>query len=79
VLPGYGSSVYSATYSPDGKRIVTASEDKMVRVWNMSPEPQRADQIAKLIRCQVGARFESDDSNIIVPAIPNPSECQLNP
>ena len=25
--------VYSATWSPDGKRIVTASEDKTARVW----------------------------------------------
>ncbi len=25
---------YSAAFSPDGKRIVTASWDKTVRVWN---------------------------------------------
>ena len=33
VLKGHGSSVESATYSPDGRRIVTASEDNTARVW----------------------------------------------
>jgi WD40 repeat protein len=33
VLSGHGDYVLSAAYSPDGKRIVTASEDKTARVW----------------------------------------------
>ncbi len=32
-MKGHGNSVWSATYSPDGKRIITVSSDKMVRVW----------------------------------------------
>ncbi len=34
VLSGHGGLVYSARYSPDGSRIVTASFDKTVRVWD---------------------------------------------
>ena len=34
VLKGHGESVVSATYSPDGRRIVTASDDKTARVWD---------------------------------------------
>ena len=33
VLKGHGDSVRGATYSPDGRRIVTASSDKTARVW----------------------------------------------
>src|SRR5262249_35203977 len=34
VLRGHGHWVISAGFSPDGKRIFTASQDKTVRVWN---------------------------------------------
>ena len=34
VLKGHGSYVNSIAYSPDGKKIVSGSSDKTVRVWD---------------------------------------------
>ncbi len=34
VLSGHGDVVDSAAYSPDGTRIVTASDDKTARIWD---------------------------------------------
>ncbi|MEH1844713.1 MAG: ribosome assembly protein 4, partial [Nostoc sp.] len=42
-LKGHTSIVYSASFSPDGKRILTASDDKTARVWDISGK-----QIAEL-------------------------------
>src|SRR5262249_4623596 len=34
ILRGHEKSINSAMFSPDGKRIVTASEDETARVWS---------------------------------------------
>jgi hypothetical protein len=34
VIDGHTNGVFSAAFSPDGKRIVTASRDKTARLWN---------------------------------------------
>jgi WD40 repeat protein len=33
---GHIGRIYSAVFSPDGQRILTASEDKTARIWNLS-------------------------------------------
>ena len=33
-LTGHSDPVYSVAYSPDGKHIVTGSEDSTVKVWD---------------------------------------------
>ena len=33
-LTGHSREVYSVAYSPDGKHIVTGSEDSTVKVWD---------------------------------------------
>lgn len=33
-LIGLRASILSASYSPDGKRIVTVGDDKNVRIWS---------------------------------------------
>ncbi len=42
-LKGHTSGVYRVSFSPDGKRIVTASDDNTARVWDLSGQ-----QIAEL-------------------------------
>src|SRR5580658_814101 len=42
VLSGHRDRVYSAAYSPDGTRIVTASYDKTARIWNAHTGAQLA-------------------------------------
>ena len=34
MLEGHGSDVYAGAWSPDGKRVVTASDDGTARVWS---------------------------------------------
>jgi TPR repeat protein len=42
VLLGHADAVYSAAYSPDGTRIVTASADKTARIWDAQTGTQLA-------------------------------------
>jgi WD40 repeat protein len=39
-LRGHQDYVSSAAFSPDGKRIVTASADKTARLWEIFPNAQ---------------------------------------
>ena len=36
-LTGHSGAVYSVNFSPDGKSIVTGSEDDLVKIWDAEP------------------------------------------
>jgi len=63
VLSGHDDSVYAATYSPDGMRIVTTSEDKTARVWDAATGVELA-----ILRGHAGAiygaAYSADGSRI---------------
>jgi WD40 repeat protein len=40
VLKGHEDGVFSAQFSPDAKRVVTASYDKTARIWDISSIPK---------------------------------------
>lgn len=76
VLVGHKGGVSSATFSPDGRRVVTTSHDGTARVWDQAPEARTSAQLDKLLRCYVSFDFEREDSNVIVLRMPTPAECQ---
>src|SRR5260370_1146045 len=41
-LSGHQGAVFSAAFSPDGRRVVTASGDKAARVWDAATGKERA-------------------------------------
>jgi WD40 repeat protein len=53
VLNGHTGSVWSATFSPDGRRVVTASTDNTARIWPSFPTTQSLvdEAKARLPRC----------------------------
>ncbi|MEH2394904.1 MAG: ribosome assembly protein 4, partial [Nostoc sp.] len=68
-LKGHTSSVNSASFSPDGKRIVTASADKTARVWEISGK-----QIAELkghTSYVNSASFSPDGKHIVTASADN--------
>jgi WD40 repeat protein/TPR repeat protein len=61
VLSGHGDIVLSAAYSPDGKRIVTASNDKTARIW----DTRNGAQLAVLSGSVYSAAFSPDGTCIV--------------
>jgi hypothetical protein len=57
-LEGHEGSVWSASFSPDGQRIVTASEDGRAKVWAIYPSI--ADKLA-VARAQLSGGFSDDE------------------
>jgi WD40 repeat protein/TPR repeat protein len=68
VLAGHGDYVNSAAYSPDGTRIVTASNDNTVRVWDARTGIQLAVLSGHLDRIY-SAAYSPDGSRIVTASI----------
>ena len=62
VLSGHSGQVFSAAYSPDGTRIVTASLDNTARIWDASTGIQLAVMSGKRFR---HAEYSPDGARIV--------------
>jgi hypothetical protein len=70
VLIGHGDTVWSALFSPDGRRIVTASADRTARVWDVSRTaaimPERATVLAAALVRGIGWRTDSERVDLLM-------------
>jgi WD40 repeat protein len=66
-LAGHEGGVESASYAPDGKRIVTGSRDNTAKVWDVHLETRPPEELEEIIKARVPYRLEQ---GVIVPAIP---------
>ena len=64
-LRGHESQVESATFSPDGKRIVTASRDKTARIWDASTGQPIGEPIRGHEDWVLSATFSPDGTRIV--------------
>jgi TPR repeat protein len=67
-LSGHGDYVYSAAYSPDGTRIVTASFDKTARIWDARVPADLATQIRWDTSAVTDPLPDSDRTQLGLPA-----------
>lgn len=71
----------SAAFSPDGRHIVTASDDQTARVWDVSVTMLDASALGALLDKRIrhlGIRFSSDECALYFSADigPHPEECR---
>ena len=65
ILRGHTSTVYSAAFSPDGKRIVSASEDNTVRIWDAQNGKPIGDPLEGHTSSVYSAAFSPDGKRIV--------------
>jgi WD40 repeat protein len=65
ILLGHDKTVYSAAFSPDGKRIVTASADKTARLWDAETGKQIGAPLVGHEDVVKSAAFSPDGKRIV--------------
>jgi predicted oxidoreductase (fatty acid repression mutant protein) len=65
VLKGHTDVVYSAAFSPDGKRIVTASRDKTARLWDAETGKPIGEPLTGHAQSVWSAAFSPDSKRIV--------------
>ncbi len=68
-LEGHQDSVFSANFSPDGSKIVTASDDKTARVWDV--QGHLLHQLTGHQKLVISASFSPDGSKIVTASFDN--------
>ena len=62
---GHEAAVTSAAFSPDGKRIVTASEDKTARIWDAATGKPIGEPLKGHEDAVMSAAFSPDGKRIV--------------
>jgi len=65
LLSGHTDDVYSASFSPDGKRAVTASADNTARVWDLSVSPRTSTVLSGHTSNVVNVSFSADGKRVV--------------
>src|SRR5215831_5706164 len=65
VLTGHEKAVHSALFSPDGKRVVTASFDKTTWLWDAETGKQIGEPLAGHAELVLSAAFSPDGKRIV--------------
>jgi WD40 repeat protein len=70
VLSGHAGTVWSVSFSPDGKRVASGGSDGAVKIWNIDPQtptPDRGQVIHNLVGHTSGVqslRFHPDGTRL---------------
>ncbi|KAE9385618.1 hypothetical protein BT96DRAFT_791075, partial [Gymnopus androsaceus JB14] len=65
LLQGHADRVISVAFSPDGKRIVSGSDDKSVRIWNAETGRQEGDPLEGHTDWVTSVAFSPDGKRIV--------------
>ena len=54
----HSESVHHASFSPDGRRVVTVCNDRAARVWEVSPDERPVDDLVLLAQLLASQRVD---------------------